>query len=236
MRKSCPCSGGEELRVTACAALGVVGHRGTPAGACCAALRAPRAAAMFGQSMHRSRASAGANVSRSGFEGHAINHLHDAPLVSGEPITDQVVALPVDLANANACKILLAKPESDCHPNQSAFAELACVKHTPKLVTGRERSDFSRQTVSYVARLPVPREDLPAALLGGCHASAPRQWESPLIVNNAEALAGARAAPTIEARFGGVVRDADAEHRIESVGRRHAPRPVRPVTQKTKNF
>lgn len=61
---------------------------------------------------------------------------------------------------------------------------------------------------------------LAAALLGGCHASAPRQWESSLIVNNAEALAGARAAPTIEARFGGVVRDADAEHRIEFVGRR----------------
>lgn len=61
---------------------------------------------------------------------------------------------------------------------------------------------------------------LAAGLLGGCHASAPRQWKSSLIVNNAEALAGAQAAPTIEARFGGVVRDADAEHRIESIGRR----------------
>ncbi len=41
-------------------------------------------------------------------------------------------------------------------------------------------------------------------------------------MGNAEALAGARAAPAVEARYGGVVRDTDAERRMSDQARRLA--------------
>ncbi len=58
------------------------------------------------------------------------------------------------------------------------------------------------------------------ASLAGCTAGGPRVWQSPQLVGHAEALAGAQAAPALEARFGGVVRDASAERRMERVGQR----------------
>lgn len=56
--------------------------------------------------------------------------------------------------------------------------------------------------------------------LAGCHGPASQLWKTLPITSSPEALAGLRAAPAVEARFGGVVRDADAERRMERVGRR----------------
>ena len=59
-------------------------------------------------------------------------------------------------------------------------------------------------------------------LLGGCHGPAPCSWGPPDWSADAEALAGARAAPAVEARYGGVVRDAQAEQRMRRIGLRLA--------------
>ncbi len=56
--------------------------------------------------------------------------------------------------------------------------------------------------------------------LAGCHTSASRTWKLTSITGDVEALAGARAAPAVEARYGGVVRNANAERRIAHVGQR----------------
>ncbi len=57
-------------------------------------------------------------------------------------------------------------------------------------------------------------------LLSGCQGTSlcllDRCPQSP----ESEALAGAKAAPALEARYGGVIRDADVEARLERVGRR----------------
>lgn len=59
----------------------------------------------------------------------------------------------------------------------------------------------------------------------GCCTSAVHTSGFALNGGSPEALAGTRAAPALEAQYGGVVRDAEAEHRMESVGRRltHGP-------------
>ena len=54
----------------------------------------------------------------------------------------------------------------------------------------------------------------------GCHTTASRQWESLATTGTAEALAGARAASSVEARFGGVVREVEVERRMARIGRR----------------
>ena len=56
--------------------------------------------------------------------------------------------------------------------------------------------------------------------LTGCHGAAPCTWGPAGWSASAEALAGARAAPAVEARYGGVVRDAEAERRMERIGLR----------------
>lgn len=57
-------------------------------------------------------------------------------------------------------------------------------------------------------------------VLVGCRAPASRHWESLATTGTAEALAGARAVSFVEARFGGVIRNAKAERRMERIGRR----------------
>ena len=54
--------------------------------------------------------------------------------------------------------------------------------------------------------------------LAGCQGPTLSAWS--LSGASAEALAGARAAPAVEARYGGVLRDASAEARLETIGRR----------------
>jgi predicted Zn-dependent protease len=54
--------------------------------------------------------------------------------------------------------------------------------------------------------------------LAGCQGPTLSAWS--LSGASAEALAGARAAPAVEARYGGVLRDAVAEARLEAIGRR----------------
>ncbi len=57
-------------------------------------------------------------------------------------------------------------------------------------------------------------------VLVGCQASASRHWESLAATGTTEALAGARAVLSVEARFGGAIRDAEAERRMQRIGRR----------------
>jgi predicted Zn-dependent protease len=54
--------------------------------------------------------------------------------------------------------------------------------------------------------------------LAGCQGPTLSAWS--LSGASAEALAGARAAPAVEARYGGVLRDAAAEARLAAIGRR----------------
>lgn len=49
---------------------------------------------------------------------------------------------------------------------------------------------------------------------------ASNSWRPLLSVGNAEALAGMRAAPAVEARYGGVTRDPHAERRMSRIARR----------------
>ncbi|MCP4593263.1 MAG: M48 family metalloprotease [bacterium] len=58
-------------------------------------------------------------------------------------------------------------------------------------------------------------------VLSGCHGASPCAW-APRQDAAAEALAGARAAPAVEAQHGGVIRDAEAEQRLELIGNRLA--------------
>ncbi len=60
------------------------------------------------------------------------------------------------------------------------------------------------------------------ACLVGCRAPASQWWQAQPITGNTESLAGARAALAVEARYGGVVRDAEAEGRMQRVGQRLA--------------
>lgn len=57
-------------------------------------------------------------------------------------------------------------------------------------------------------------------ILVGCHAPVLQHWESLPITGTVEALASAQAAPAVEARFGGVVRDTSVERRMKLVGYR----------------
>ncbi len=66
------------------------------------------------------------------------------------------------------------------------------------------------------------------AFLGGCHGPASRSWMLSRSGANAEALAGMRAVPAIEARYGGVLRDTDAERRMSHVARRLSRVATRP--------
>ncbi|MCK4661064.1 MAG: M48 family metalloprotease [Phycisphaerae bacterium] len=56
--------------------------------------------------------------------------------------------------------------------------------------------------------------------LSGCHGSSSGLWFPCHMTPEAEALAGTRAAPRLEARYGGIVRDAQAEQRMERLGQR----------------
>ena len=56
--------------------------------------------------------------------------------------------------------------------------------------------------------------------LTGCHGAAPCAWAPTGSSAGAEALAGARAAPAVEGRYGGVVQDAEAEQRMQHIGLR----------------
>ncbi|UCE59153.1 MAG: M48 family metalloprotease [Phycisphaerales bacterium] len=58
----------------------------------------------------------------------------------------------------------------------------------------------------------------------GCHAPDSGSWTCPPALHEAEALAGARAASALEARHGGVFRDATAEARLERVGEKFLAR------------
>ena len=53
----------------------------------------------------------------------------------------------------------------------------------------------------------------------GCRGAVPCYWTPLRESSNPAALAGARAAPALEIRYGGVVRDAAAEERMERLGR-----------------
>jgi len=57
-------------------------------------------------------------------------------------------------------------------------------------------------------------------LLTGCHGAEPCSWAPTGWSASAEALAGTRAAPAVEARYGGVVRNAEAERRMQCIGLR----------------
>lgn len=61
---------------------------------------------------------------------------------------------------------------------------------------------------------------LATVLLAGCHATSAGLWAPGRMTPEAEALAGMRAAPSLEARHGGVVRDADAERHMQGIGQR----------------
>ena len=63
---------------------------------------------------------------------------------------------------------------------------------------------------------------LATALVAGCCGTSRSQWGPRCLTPEAEALAGARAAPVVEARHGGVLRDAAAEERMERLGVRLA--------------
>lgn len=58
------------------------------------------------------------------------------------------------------------------------------------------------------------------ACLAGCHGTSANYWATRPMTPDAEALAGRRAAPALEARYGGIIRDAQVERRLECVGRR----------------
>jgi len=57
-------------------------------------------------------------------------------------------------------------------------------------------------------------------LLVGCHAPISGGWRDSARSGEAEALAGARAAPGLEARYGGVLSDHKAQFRMEGIARR----------------
>ncbi len=60
---------------------------------------------------------------------------------------------------------------------------------------------------------------LTVGLMVGCHGPAGWQAQQIELTPEAEALAGAAAAPTLEARYGGVLADPEAEERMQRVGR-----------------
>lgn len=61
---------------------------------------------------------------------------------------------------------------------------------------------------------------LVTVLLTGCHGTTPYSWTLACMSSEAEALAGARAAPVVEARYGGIIRAPQAERRMHRIGRR----------------
>ncbi len=61
---------------------------------------------------------------------------------------------------------------------------------------------------------------LTTVFLIGCHGTSARLLSYRCLSPEAEALAGARAAPAVEARHGGIVRDAQVEQRLERIGQR----------------
>ena len=64
-------------------------------------------------------------------------------------------------------------------------------------------------------------------LLAGCQGSTPFFQSCQMLSPEAQALAGDRAAPAVEARYGGILRDADAEARLLAIAERLAePTPV----------